>query len=83
MANTNDFKQTEMLLEEMAYAIDKSLEDFAGCKIGFALLVFEFDESGIGNYISNAERESMIKVLRETANKIESKQSIPATIGSA
>lgn len=40
---------------------------------GFALLVFKFGKAGTTNYISNAEREDMVKALRECADRIESK----------
>lgn len=41
---------------------------------GFAIIVFPFEKPGISNYISNAERPSMIKALRETADRIEKNQ---------
>lgn len=82
MANTNDFKQEESFLQEIAIMIDEKLKVSCGRKIGFALVVFEFDNPGIGNYVSNAERESMIKALRETADRLKLRQDIPKTIGS-
>lgn len=42
--------------------------------IGFALVVFQYHKPGIANYISSAERESMIAALRETLHRLESKQ---------
>lgn len=41
---------------------------------GFTILVFPFNEPGVSNYISNANREDMIKALRETADRLEQKQ---------
>lgn len=41
---------------------------------GCCLLIFEFDKPGISNYISNAERKSMIQALRETADRLENNQ---------
>jgi hypothetical protein len=41
----------------------------------FTLLVF--DESLIGQYVSNCQRAEMIKVLRETADRIEGREDIP------
>lgn len=73
----------EGIMQKLASVIDKCLEDSFGHKLGFALLVFEFDKSGIGNYISNAERETMILSLRETADRLELKQEMPKTEGSA
>lgn len=44
---------------------------------GFALIVFPFHRPGITNYISTGERESMIKALRETVERLEKKQDFP------
>lgn len=70
-------------LQEVARAIDNCLLALFGRKLGFALLVFEFGDSDIGNYVSNVERKSMIKALRDAADKLESGQVIPKTIGPA
>ena len=42
--------------------------------MGFALFVFEFNEPGISNYISNADRDSMIKALEETLERFKNNQ---------
>ena len=67
----------EDLMKMLGYAIEHTLEDNFG-KMGFALLVFDFGAPGTGNYISNANREDMIKSLRETADRLEKNQDIPA-----
>ena len=67
----------EDLMRLLGSAVEHTLKDNVGNK-GFALLVFEFHEPGIANYISNAKREDMIKSLRETADRLEKKQDIPA-----
>lgn len=41
---------------------------------GFALIVFPLNRPGIANYISSAERDSMIEALREALNRLESRQ---------
>lgn len=41
---------------------------------GFCLLVFEFDQPGLANYISNADRESMIQGLEETVRRLKAKE---------
>lgn len=43
-------------------------------KLGFALFVFEFNKSGISNYISNADRETMIKALEETLIRFKTRE---------
>ena len=47
-------------------------EDF-----GFTLLVFKFNNPGESNYISNANRQDMIKALRETADRLEKQEDYP------
>lgn len=41
---------------------------------GFCLLVFEFDRPGLANYISNADRASMIEGLEETVRRLKAKE---------
>lgn len=48
--------------------------------MGFTLLVFDHKNPGMSNYVSNCDRVSMIKALRETADRIEKNQDIPALI---
>ncbi len=65
----------------MSKEVMKKLGDIIGEKIpkefGFALLVFPFHSPGISNYISNAQRDDMIKALRETADRLEKRQDFP------
>ena len=70
--------RTEEILRAIAEGIKEILPG-----MGFALVVFKFDDPSIGNYISNAEREGMIEALRETADRLEANQDIPPTKGSA
>lgn len=45
---------------------------------GFALFVFPFNRpGGVGNYISNATRESMILAIQEKLDKLRSGQDFP------
>ena len=39
--------------------------------VGFALLFFTWGEGGWSTYVSNAEREDMVKALRECADNLE------------
>lgn len=39
--------------------------------VGFALIFADFGDKGNAAYCSNVQREDMIKLLRETANRIE------------
>lgn len=40
------------------------------------ILVSEFNKPGMSNYISNGNREDMIKALKETADRLERGQDI-------
>jgi len=61
---------SKIAMQEMANRVKSMLpEDF-----GFAIIVFPFNDLGISNYISNANRSDMIKTLRETADRIEKNQ---------
>ncbi len=54
-------------MRELANMIDEKIEG-----LGFALIVFPFNpdgQKGISNYISNAQREDMIKALEETLGR--------------
>jgi len=57
-------------MEQMANSVLRFLpKDF-----GFVLLVFPFYAVGVTNYVSNANRQDVIKALREAANSLESEQ---------
>lgn len=65
----------------------QKMRDIAGMiqkkipKIGFALLVFDFNTPGIANYISNAQREDMILALEEKVKVLKEKRDIPTPEG--
>ena len=44
--------------------------------LGFALFIFPLGGPGLANYISNGQREDMIKALRETLGRLESGKTI-------
>lgn len=75
--STPDLLTVEEEMRHLGNLIDQYLQDRFGRK-GFALLVFEFNAPGIGNYISNCNREDMIKSLEETAERLRGRQDIPA-----
>jgi len=74
--------EKEAAVQELGRALNELITDIYGKQMGFALIIFEFYKPGIGDFISNAEREDMIKALRECAERLEKKQFIPSTIGS-
>lgn len=77
----NNIQDVERFMSGLASAMNETLEETFGQKCGFALLLFDFYKPGIGNYVSNADRTTMVKALRETADRIENREDIPPTIG--
>ena len=80
MNQAEKHKNTEDLMRKLGIAIETTLDKFTE-NMGFALVVFRMGEPGIGNYVSNSGRQSMIQVLRETADRLEAKEDIPPAIG--
>lgn len=74
-----DMKNMEEVLKGVALAVDETLQHFFG-DIGFIFLTFQFNAPGIANYVANAERATIIKALRETADRLEQKQDIPPAL---
>ena len=72
--NINDAYAQHKTLELMRNTIKDLEKKFKG--FGVCLLIFEFNKPGVSNYISNAERKSMIQALRETADKLEKNQDV-------
>jgi len=68
----------------LAKAIEQSLTNIYGKRVGFALFMFEFGSKTAGDYVSNAKREDMIEFMRDLANRLESRDGIiDKTIGEA
>ena len=76
--------KTDEGLKGVARALEDVLPEIYGFRMGFALMVFPFGSEERGaDYISNGDRECMIKALREAADKLEAGKTIPITIGEA
>ena len=58
--------------QQMRNLAEKVKKEIPG--LGFALLVFEFENPGIANYISNSQRKDMIKAMKETIERLEKNQ---------
>ena len=43
---------------------------------GFTVIVFQFNKPGLANYISSAERATMLKALKETYHRLSNGQDI-------
>ena len=60
--------------EKMREAATILQDHFPG--MGFCLLVFEFNKTGLSNYISNAQREDMITAMKETVIRLSGNEDI-------
>jgi hypothetical protein len=56
-------------MREIAGIISNELQG-----LGFAFITFEFEGPCMTNYISNAQREDMIKALEETLQRLKAKE---------
>jgi hypothetical protein len=70
-------------LQHIARHLNEVLEIVFGERVAFALLIFRSDHPTLADYLSNVEREEMIKALRETANRLENGEDFPRIIGEA
>lgn len=76
--------EQEEALQAVAEGIDDCLNEIYGKNMGFLLLVARFEEDdNWADYIGNAKREDAILWLRETADRLENNEVIPATEGEA
>lgn len=60
---------TEKSMQNLASFLSSVLGD-----LGFALFTFEFNKASHANYISNAQRETMIKAIKETLVRFENQE---------
>ncbi len=57
-------------MRDIAQPIKRALND----EYCFALLVFEKEKPGMGNYISDGQRPDMILAMKETVRRLEQNQ---------
>ena len=73
----------EVAMRQLADTLNGVVKDLFGDDAGFALLTFQLgDSDGVANYISNGSRDDMIHFLRETLQRFENNETIPAGVGS-
>lgn len=69
-------------LRAVAEGLTEALEMLYGKKMGFFLCVSPFDENqDVADYIANVAREDGIAWVRETVERLENNEDIPATVG--
>lgn len=60
---------------QMRAALDALTGVFPNLSV--TILIGPFDAPSVHNYVSNSQREDMIKVLRETADRLEKRMDFP------
>lgn len=74
----------EECMRALAQGISDGLTVIYGEKMGFVLVATPFNESNaISDYIGNIDRKNVVDLMRETADRLEKNQTIPATQGEA
>lgn len=71
-----DYLEFENDLHNIAKTLDIVFEERWGKRIGFALILFEFNKPGKANYLSNADRADVIESLKEGIKMLESNQDL-------
>jgi len=66
-----------LILEAKARSVGKVIGDSLPPGVGFALLMFDFGEGGQMTYVSNAQRDDMVRALRECADTVEDHKDSP------
>jgi hypothetical protein len=73
----------EEKIKDLAVKITKELQEIYGVEMAFFLSMLRFGggEACVADYISNVSRESGIDMLKTTAERLETRQVIPASQG--
>lgn len=80
MDKTNMKKTEEMSksLKGIAAALDVTFEELFNTKVGFTLLMWDYDsKEKVVNYISNADRDSMIQALENLLERWKAGEPMP------
>lgn len=64
-------QELENLIRGFATAIDGALQELTGQRIGYCLMLFDFGDAGSLAYGSNAQREDMIRALKEFRERLQ------------
>ena len=74
MNEQQKYRQTEGMLQDVA----RGLRQIFPAGIEFGLVIFTSGDSKYSGYVSSAEREGMIKALRECADNLEARMDVPS-----
>lgn len=65
MAKTTEAQmKVSVAMQELAGAINDVLEEIAGTKMGFCLVVFNEEDNGYTNYVANTDRAITMDALK-------------------
>ena len=70
------YDMTEPELKALTTRCMNALKERLGDGVGFCLLFSPMGEPGVGQYGSNVRREDMVKMLRETADRLERREDV-------
>ncbi len=81
MKDANTREQLESLERTAQMAAQMIGPAFDGSGCGFTLMGYTFGEGGWMTYVSNANRQDMIKAMKEMITKLENDEDIPPAFG--
>lgn len=79
----SEVQRREQFLRDVLGALEEVMKQVYGERMGILLLVFEFNKAGMTDYISNAQRDTMIESMKETIKRFENNEVFPAVQGEA
>ena len=65
---TTPEEKISIVMQELAAAIDESIQRLVGDKMAFSFVVFPLTEKGRVNYIANCDREYVQDALKQLLN---------------
>ena len=74
-------EKTKELMRALGEGVDSAVETIMGRKMAFTIILSDFGNNKISNYVSNVQRADMIEVLRETADRLEKRMDVSILTG--
>lgn len=68
--NSGRIYEQRLILESQARELGKVLAGECPAGVGFALLIFDFGETGNLAYVSNGERADVVKAIEELLERL-------------
>jgi hypothetical protein len=75
LISLDDMTEPELAaaMKAAARAVERELPPATG----FIILAFPFGAGGVAQYIANCDRSTRVRMLRETADRLEQKEDVP------